>query len=439
MKKIKFWTGRNLAIFGLPLALILTAITAVYIYVDPAPPKKFVISTGEDDGNYHHFAKQYAEIIKDEGITLVAKESEGSVDNLTALGDPKSGVDAAFVQDGLGSRKLNPGLSSLGSVFYEPIWLFYRGSGEITRFTQLKNKRIGLGEDGGEAYAMAKKLLTASGVTEANATLLELTTETELEDLQNGKIDAAFFVATADNEVIQELLKDSRVHLMSVDQADGISRQIPFLHHLKLPHGAIDLEHNIPAKDVDLVAPTATLVVRNTIHPALVYLLLKAADKTHRGPGMFEARHEFPTDKDFVFSLNPTAKNYYRSGAPFWLRYLPFWLATIVERFIFLVIPLLALIIPILRAIPRFLQWRVRKRIYQRYGELKHLESKIRAELTREKYEDYLEQLDHIEDRVSRMKIPLDFSDYVYSLRGHIHYVRDRLEALLGSAGKVKA
>jgi TRAP transporter TAXI family solute receptor len=427
----RIWTKQTLFIFG-PAVLLFVAITfLVYRVVDPAPPKHFIISTGEAGGNYHHYGKAYEALIKEEGIHLEVETSKGAWDNLARLGAANSKVDVAFVQDGLGSREKNPGLTSLGSVFYEPIWIFYRGKSEVTRFSQLKGQTIALGEKGGETHTMAKKLLKASGLDEKNSNYLDMTTMEEVTALKEGRVDAAFFIAETENATIKELIADPNLKLMSVDQAEAISRQIPYLHHLILPHGTYDLERNLPSKDIDLVSPTATLVVRDTIHPALVYLLLKAATKVHRGPGIFEKRHEFPTDKDFVFKLNSGAKNYYQSGAPFWLRYLPFWLATLIERFIFLIIPMAALFIPIARAIPKVMQWRIRNRIYQRYGELKFIETNIRADASPEKYTHYLEQLDRIEERVNHMKIPLDFSEYVYSLRGHIQFVRDRLERYL--------
>jgi uncharacterized protein len=418
---------------GPVLLLFIAGIILVYKFVDPAPPKHMVIATGEESGNYQTFAAEYKKIIKGDGIDLEIRPSKGAGDNLRSLGDPKSGVDVGFVQDGLGTRQKNPGLSSLGSIYYEPIWILYRGKGEITRLNQFIGKKIAMGEKGGEAHAMAKKLLTASGVDEKNAELLELPADQSAEALKTGKVDAAFFIASANNPLVSGLLRDPNLQVVSLDQAEAVTRQFPYLHHLVLPHGTLDLQKNIPARDIDLVGATATLVVRDTLHPALVYLLLKAASKVHHEAGLFEKKKEFPTDKDYSFPLNEGAKSFYKSGAPFWLRYLPFWLATLVERFIFLVVPLMALVLPIVRLVPRYLQWRVKGQIYQRYGELKFLENQISQNASAEVYHEHLAHLDKIEDRVNAMKIPLDFSDYVYHLREHVDFVRERIHRLLKS------
>jgi TRAP transporter TAXI family solute receptor len=417
-----------------PLVVGAAAFLLIFLFVAPAPPKHFVISTGEDGGNAYEYAQKYRDIIKAEGVDVEVRPSLGALDNLDKLIDPKSDVQVGFVQDGLGSRRKYRGLTSLGSMFYEPVWVFYRGARELNRLSQLAGKSILVGKEGGETFLMAKKMLKASGVDESDAKFVEMEIDDAAEALKWGRADAAFFMGTPGNKIIGDLLRSPKIRLMDMDQAEAIVRQLPYLHHLVLPHGSIDLARNIPERDTDLVAPTATLLVRDSLHPALVYLLLKAAARTHRKAGFFEGRHEFPSDKDYVFPLNAGAKSYYQSGAPFWLRYLPFWLATLVERFIFLVIPMAALIIPITRSIPRFLKWRLRARIYQRYGELKHLETRILEGGRPDKYEEYLEQLDSIEERVNRMRLPLDLSDYVYSLKGHIQFVRDRLRHLLGKS-----
>jgi TRAP-type uncharacterized transport system substrate-binding protein len=349
------------------------------------------------------------------------------MENLKTLQDPKSGVEAGFVQDGLGSTEEQPDVSSLGSLYYEPIWIFYRGRSEITRFSQLKGKRIAAGAEGGGTRALAMRLLKASGVDEADATLLPIGAQDAVAALRNGKVDAAFFVRTPEDPMLEGLFHDDNLRLMSVDQAEAITRSNPFLHHLVLPHGAIDLARDIPDHDVDLVSPTATLLVKDTLHPALVYLLLKAISQVHSEPGILERKGEFPIDKDYQFPLIDEAKHFYKSGTPFWQRYLPFWLATLVDRFILFVIPAMALILPMVRALPRFMQWRVKSKIYARYGELKYLETQVSSELEAERRKHYLVQLDAIEERVNHMKVPLDHTEHIYSLRQNIDFVRRRL------------
>ena len=422
---------KNKLWFIVPSAVVAVGLLFVaYKYVNPAPPNRMVITTGDGEGDYLSFAKQYKEIIKQDGVELEIRSSSGAMENYNRLKDPKSDVDAGFVQDGLGSTEDAPDLSSLGSLYYEPIWIFYRAAsekGELTRFPHLIGKKVNIGSEGGGTRGLILRILKSSGVTEKNTKLEGLAWQEGAAALQRGDIDAAVFLATPEEPLIKTLLEDKKLRLMNMDQAEAITKQIPFLHHLVLPHGTIDLEHNLPPNDVNMVSPTATLLVRDSLHPALAYLLLKAASQVHSDPGIFERKNEFPTDKDYQFPLSDEARSYYKSGAPFWQRYLPFWLANLVERFIVIVIPALALALPIIRLFPRLRQWRIRSKIYRRYGELKFLETQLQLDTGHEKSKKYNNELDAIEERVNRMKVPIEFTEHLYGLRGHIDFVRGKL------------
>ena len=402
-------------------------------YINPAPPSQLVISTGNGEGEYDEYANLYQDTFKEEGITLTIRKSSGAVENYNRLKDPKSDVDVGFVHDGLGSVEEAPDLASLGSMYYEPIWIFYRasmdhGNNGMTRFNHLLGKKISVGNEGGGTHILSLKILKASGINETNSKLLNLGWQEATDDLKAGKIDAAFFLATANDKIVRELIATPGIRLMSLDQAEAITRQMPSLHHLILPHGAMNLERNLPDHDVDMISATATLLVKDSVHPALIYLLLKAASQVHDDPGIFEKKNEFPIDKDDQFPLSAEAKNFYKSGTPFWQKLLPFWLATLIERFILIAIPLLAVALPVARMIPKFYQWRTRKKIHQRYGELKYLETLVSRENYSGKTEKHLHELDRIEERVKDMKLPIEYAEHLYSLRGHIDFVREKLQ-----------
>jgi TRAP transporter TAXI family solute receptor len=421
-------------------ALITIFLVLAYKYVDPAPPRRIVITTGDDEGEYRGFATLYKDIIKEDGVDLEIRPSSGAVENLKRLQDPKSDVDVGFVQDGLGSSDDAPDLSSLGSLYYEPIWVFYRGPQKLTRLSQLLGKRIGIGQHGGGTTALTSKLLKAAGVDQENSKFVQTGWEDAELALRKGQVDAAFFLATPNDPLIKKMFINPGFRLMSMDQSEAIIRQFPYLHHLVLPHGAIDLKSNLPEQDTDLISPTATLIVKDSLHPALIYLLLKAASQVHGEPGIFEKKDEFPIDKDYVFPLADEAKSFYKTGSPFWQRYLPFWLATLVERFILVMLPLIALLVPLVRLVPKIVDWRLKSRFYKSYGELKYLETQMRHPQNSNPSErdlGFLTQLDKIEERVNSMKVPLDFSDHVYVLREHIDFVRERLKRSVKNSEKV--
>ena len=431
----KIWANysvKDAAYVVLPCLMAIIAILWIaYQHLDPAPPNHLTISTGEDQSDLKDLAKQYQDILKQNGVKLEIRSSSGPLENLRRLEDDSSGVSAAFVQDGLGSAEAQPDVSSLGSLYYEPVWIFYRSKKELTHFSQLEGKRIAAGREGHATQVITQRLLKLNGVDVSNTKLVDLDSDESFKALINGDVDAAVFMLPPDDDLIHQLALHKELRLMNVEQAEAIARRDPAFHHLVLPRGSVDLNADVPHEDTNLVASTGTLLVRDDLHPALAYLLLKAASQIHDSPGIFEKRGEFPANKDDAFPLSDDAIQYYKSGGSIWQRYLPYWLAAWFDRFILLVIPIIAFILPLIRVVPGMYHWRLRSRIYQRYGELKFLETQIKPDTGKLEVNELLRRLDLIEDRVNRMRMPKNFAEYIYSLKGHIQYVRDRLRSSL--------
>jgi TRAP-type uncharacterized transport system substrate-binding protein len=414
--------SKKILTFGLPLVLLIIIVIIFSIRsLDPAPPNHLTIAIGEDQSEVQAVIKRYQRLLKAEGVTLHVKLTTGPIENLRLLEDDASGVSVAFVPDGLGSVDTQPDVESLGSLYYEPLWVFYRSKNQYNYFSQLIGEKIAVGKPGRG---------TLSGLDPNEAQLINMNSADSALALKKGAIDAAFFMLPADSSIIHDLALQKDLKMMDVSQAEAISRRDAAFRHLVLPRGALDLESDIPNKELNLVSSTTTLLVRDDLHPALSFLLLKAATTIHNASGILEKHGEFPTAKDDTFTLSKDAIQFYKTGAPFWQRYLPYWLAAWFDRFIFLVIPILAFVLPLFRAIPKIYNWRLRTKIYQRYGELKFIETEIKADATKEEQESYLQQISMIEERVNKMKMPQNFSEYLYSLKGHIQFVRDRIEKM---------
>ncbi len=58
--------------------------------------------------------------------------------------------------------------------------------------------------------------------------------------------------------------------------------------------GAFDLGKNLPSAPIHMVAPTAELVARDSLHPALSDLLIEAAREVHGGASIMQRAGEFP-------------------------------------------------------------------------------------------------------------------------------------------------
>ncbi len=471
-----------IAEYWVVLLAIAFAIALGVRYVNPAPPNKFEISTGADEGAFTLYAERYKKVLARDGVELVLRPSTGAAQNLARLLDENASVSAGFLQGGLVSDgnapELADKLNSLGSVYYEPLWIFVRtgipaaadssaatktaapatitttarkqrpsASAKAaaaakpansatpaitsrvapTKLTELKGQRIAIGRPGGGTRALALRLLIPSGVSETNSTLLPISGQDAATALLEGKADAAMFLTTLDTPHVQILLATPGIALMNLDQADAIIRNFPFLHRLTLPHGSFDLERNLPPEDVQLLAPTVVLAARSDMHPALVTLLLKAATEVHGNANLLQKEHEFPADRDSELPLSTDAARFYKSGPPFLQKYLPFWAATWIDRMFFILLPILAVLIPVTKFAPMIYSWRIRSKVYHWYGELKFLEGQLRNNPSEAKLPGYLERLDWIEDQVNRIRLPLAFSNHVYFLREHIELVRNAI------------
>lgn len=418
-----------------PIVLI-TAIGLViaYQFVAPEPPRRITITTGSEAGAYYAYARRYAALLAAKGITLEVRTSAGSHQNLERL--EKGEADVAFVQGGIAARTSGededePGpLRSLGSVAYEPVWVFYRGEQRVDKLYQLAGRRVAVGEDGSGIRGLALQLLEANDIKPDSPDLLPLAGLTAAEALQQSEIDAAFIVAAQEAPVVQVMLRSPGLRVVGFSQADAYLRRFPFLSKVVLPRGVVDLVRDVPPRDTVLLATTANVIVRDDLHPALASLLLQAMTEVNGRGGFFQRAGEFPAYKDQSFPLSADAQRYYQSGPPFLQRYLPFWLAVLVERLFVMILPLVMVLLPLLKFAPAIYSWRVRSKIVRCYGDLKFLENDLRQHYDPPQHQEYVAHLERIENAASTLNIPLAFSDLLYTLREHINLVREELHRL---------
>ena len=428
---------RDLLATAWPIILI-TAIGLVvaYQFVEPAPPSRMRISTGSETGAYHAFARRYAELLAVNGVTLEIMTSAGSQQNLDRLRADEADIALAQgeVDDtllgGTLARDRSSDLRALGSVAYEPVWVFYRSATRLDKLHQLSGQRIAVGAEGSGIRGLALKLLEVNEIPANSENLLPVAGLDAAEALQLGKIDAAFIVAAPEATVVQVLLRSPGVRVMSFSQAEAYTRRFPSLSKIILPRGVVDLVRDTPPRDTVLLATTANVVVREDLHPALASLLLQAMTEVNGKSGFFQKTGEFPAYKDRSFEPSDEATRYYKSGPPFLQRYLPFWIAVLVERLFVLLLPIIILLLPLLKVAPTIYTWRVRSKIFRCYGDLKFLENDLRHSYDPARHPDYLARLDRIEDDADKRNIPLAFSDLLYTLREHINLVRDKLREL---------
>jgi TRAP-type uncharacterized transport system substrate-binding protein len=429
---------RDLAVTVGPFLLItLLLLGAAYWVLDPTPPRRVVLATGAEQGAYAEFGKRYAEFLRQHGITVELRTTQGAAENLSLLRDPNSNVDIAFVQGGAGEQSdgdtdPDAGLVSLGSLFFEPVWLFYREDSaqrllkrpDLTALSQLAGWQVNIGEPGSGVPNLMNRLLDANHIDRKTLALLQQPVTPAVVSFLGGQTDAIVFASAPESLMVQMLLQTPGVRLFDFAQAEAYSRRFAFMSPVTLPRGVVDLAADQPPADVHLVAPTATLVAKAGTHPALIQLFVQAAHGIHGEAGWFQHKGEFPKSANTERPLAKEAERYYRNGPPLLQSYLPFWLANLFDRMWPVLVTIVAILLPLSRTLPPLYAFRIRSRIFRWYAQLRGVEDAMGSRPA----DELVRELDAIEAHVERVTVPLSYTDELYSLRSHINMVRRRLQ-----------
>ena len=423
---------RDLAVSVGPfLVLAVALLLLAYWWLDPNPPRKVTLATGPAQSAYEEFGKRYAKALSAEGIEVVLQPSEGSAANLQLLRDGK--VDLGFVQGGTSdySETDQQTLTSLGSLFVEPLWLFYReesarqvtATATLTTLTQLQGLRVNMGTAGSGVPSLMTKLLDSNRIDPSTLKISKLEQTPATVAFLGGELDAIVFASAPESLMVQMLLQTPGVNLMNFAQSEGYSRRFAFLTPSLLPRGVVDLAGNIPPQDVRLVAPTTALITRNTTHPALLQLFAQAGNDIHGSAGWFKRAREYPNIENNELPIAKEAERAIKAGAPMLQRYLNFWVANLVERMWLVMGIIIAILLPLSRIVPPLYAFRVRSRIFRWYGQLRNIENRIDFEDNRA----LLQELNQLETRAEKITVPLSYTDELYALRNNIHLVRKKL------------
>jgi|tagenome__1003787_1003787.scaffolds.fasta_scaffold20903883_2 TRAP-type uncharacterized transport system substrate-binding protein len=409
------------------VAVMIASVATMLIIIGPAPPRTITMAAGAEGTVQQEFAESYRALLAVHGVELRLVSTKGSADSLQRLNDPKSGVSVAFLQGGVTTARESPKLVSLGTVFYEPVWVFYRGKPPRRSKEMFNGKRVSVGPLGSGTRHLAIDLIAALGMDPLEMDIRSMLMPDAAEAMLKGDLDVAFMVAAWETPAVRQLLTSDRISVLPFPRADAHIAQRPYLSKLVVPQGVADLAKNIPATDLVLFAPKASLVVRSDLHRALQYLLLDAASQVHGTPGIFQKAGQFPASEPIDLPLSEEAREFFHTGAPFLQRYLPFWLAVFVGRLLLILIPVIGVVIPLFRFIPASYGYIVRRRVFILYGELKFLEAELEARKSDEPVKDLLERLGRLESRANQLRVPIMFSHFLYNLRSHIDLVRARL------------
>jgi TRAP-type uncharacterized transport system substrate-binding protein len=381
------------------------------------------MSTGPEGGAFREHGEKYRAALAKNGIDLRLLPSLGNVENLNRVRDPASGVSAGFVAGGLTTAKEAPGVVSLGTISYDPIWIFCRGLPEPVQLEDLRGKRVSIGPEGGGTRPFMLELLRANDLLDA-ITPLPLTPGGGGEALLRGEIDCACMLTGPEGPIVKKLLADERVSLVTFPRADAYAALYPHLRKLVVPRGVGSLAKDRPREDTNVLGAMTSLVVREDLHPAIQYLLLQAAENIHSPPGLFNRSGQFPAAEPVDVPLSPDAHTFYKSGGSFLQRHLPFWLAVLAQRALLVLVPLAGILYPLLRVFPLIRGWAIQQRLWRLYAELREVEAAIASDAVAGGG-----TLEELERKVNLVRVPRRYARRLYTLKQHVALVREQLAA----------
>jgi hypothetical protein len=426
---------RELLISAGPVALLaLGLLVMAYLWLDPTPPKRVTLATGPAQSAYDEFGKRYQRALATNGIEVVLLPSQGSSDNLRLLREGKA--DLGFVQGGSNERATTDesGLESLGSLFVEPVWLFYRAdaarkvttNGTLTALTQLQKLRLNVGTAGSGVPSLMDKLFDANSIDKSRIVVSQLEQTPATVAFLGGELDAIVFASAPESLMVQMLLQTPGVKLMDFAQSEAYSRRFPFLTPVVLPRGVVDLSRDLPPADLRLVATTTALLTREKTHPALLQLFAQAARDLHSPAGWFNRAGTFPNLEHSEYPVSREAERAIKGGQPFLQRYLSFWVANLVERMWLALGIIIAILLPLSRIVPPLYEFRIRSRVFRWYAQLREIEHHMQGDSADKAH--LAGELDALEQKVTRITVPLSYADELYALRNNINLVRRKLE-----------
>lgn len=392
-------------------------------FVGAPPPDTLRWASGSSWGAYNKFAQAYKAELVNQGLNIEVLETHGSTENLKLLAEGKA--DIAFVQGGIQSEVEGLELESLGSVYFEPLWVFVRSDKPVTLLSELEGLKVAIGGEGSGTRAIALELLGDAKVL-GEIEAFDKGGETAETMLYEGEVDAVFFIGAPTIPAVKRMLARQDIQLMQFQRSHALERRHQFLSRIPLFAGVVDLKEDIPAETVELLAPAATIVVRRGFHKALPPVILAAAKDIH-GQGTILSEHgDFPSPQYCSFPIATEARHYYDRGLSFLYRHLPFYLASGLDRMAILLLPFIGLLIPIIRLLPPVYNWTMKRKIYKRYKMLQQLEDKVGLV----PFEALMAEHSQIQKAARKLaSMPPAYGADIYALRSNLERVRDRILA----------
>jgi TRAP transporter TAXI family solute receptor len=157
-----------------------------------------------------------------DNLRLVAgRHAEGGLVPAALLAMPQPGAAA-------GQAKRSDALCVLAPLHEELVHLVVMADSPIARLSDLKGRRICLGDDSSGGPLLAQQILAAAGLQAGHMETAELPLAQAAESLVEREIDAFFCVEGQPSPTIRELCSRAEIRLIPIGPEHGLRTSIPF-------------------------------------------------------------------------------------------------------------------------------------------------------------------------------------------------------------------
>jgi hypothetical protein len=418
------------------LIIVIAILLATILLLKPFPPRSVTLTTNKStEYAYTRLAEAFRDSLEENGLKVDLIATAGTIENANLLENPNSDVNVALIQGGAISNEQSQKFYSLGSIAYEPVWIFCRKDLVKTpqEFKDLArlNLKVGLGPEGGGTLPLVKRLFEVNGIEIASRNNFRVSSyEADFEDLLKSKLDCTIEVMPYRDEKVQTLLRNPKITLLGIPDAKAYQMSVPYLEKLVLPAHSVDIAKSIPYKDISLIATTTTLAVKKDLNEDVQTLLLVTVrDCLQDFKSLFFAsRGEFPKYMDPSIPMSPVARQFYNQGVPQIYSHLPFFLAGFTNRLWIFLLTAFALLYPLakLNMKLRSINYEIKQSPY--LEELLSIERKITAsQLAKSDAEHLLQRLEKLNKQVISERIPIGMENSYFNLISSIELVRRKI------------
>lgn len=413
------------------LLLMLIGVATLIAFSRPLPPRDVYFAVGQEGSTFEMLGKKFVPYFEAEGIRLHLVNTQGSAKSLADLADKDSSVNAALMIGGVVDSGAYPGLRSLGSVEFAPLWLFYRGSEfhGSKPFAYFSTKRVSVGPSGSAAEITLRRILSLSGIsTEERPNLLRLPNKEAIASLLSGELDGLFIMDGFNSPNIEELLSHPDIHIFNFTYAPAYVKKLPYMSVVSIPKGSLDLHKAYPAEDIQMLASTVTLLVEKDMHPAVQSIFLLAAEKISSGLDQFFSKPEFfPAYVDHAIEISPIAKRFYEGGRMPLVERLPVWLSSYIDRMWLVLLGLFAVIYPIFRLLPSYRSKHSIMIIEDAYDEIQEIDQLSTSTDNPDDLGLLLIRLNQLDKDTRDGWVSSEEKNRLYTMKGALNLVRNQL------------